>query len=57
MSLDETKEEDDTLVEVNGINFLLDPQAHKFASGATVDYSKTIFGSGFTVKSARGGNC
>lgn len=57
MSLEETEEAGDTLIEINGINFVLDPQAHKFAGGANIDYSKSIFGSGFTVKSGRGGDC
>lgn len=57
MSLDEAEELDDTIVEVNGIRFVLDPQAYKHAQGATVDYRQSIFGKGFTVKSSYGGNC
>lgn len=57
MSLEETEEQDDTIIDVDGIRFVLDPQAFKWAEGATVDYKKSIFGKGFTVKTAHGGNC
>jgi Fe-S cluster assembly iron-binding protein IscA len=57
MSLEETEELGDTVVEVEGIRFVLDPQAFKYAEGATVDYRQSIFGKGFTVKTSLGGNC
>lgn len=57
MSLEETEDVDDTVVESQGIRFVLDPQASKHANNATVDYSRSILGKGFTVKSRFGGNC
>lgn len=57
MSLEETEESGDTVVEVAGIRFVLDPQAFKHAQGATVDYRQSIFGKGFTVRTRYGGNC
>lgn len=57
MSLEETEELGDTIVEVQEIKFVLDPQALKWAEGATVDYRQSIFGKGFTVKTNHGGNC
>lgn len=57
MSLEETEEAGDTIHEVAGIRFIFDPQAHKHAQGAIVDYKHSIFGKGFTVQSRYGGNC
>lgn len=57
MSLEETEEEGDTIIEVEGISFIFDPQAQSHANGATVDYRQSIFGKGFTVKSGFGGTC
>lgn len=57
MSLEETEETGDTVVEAEGIRFILDPQAFKHAQGATVDYNRSIFGKGFTVRARYGGNC
>lgn len=57
MSLEETKEIDDIVVEAGEINFVLDPQAHKHAQGVTVDYKQSIFGKGFSIKSSSGENC
>lgn len=57
MSLEETEVEGDTVVEVEGIRFVLDPQAYNHVGGATVDYRQSIFGKGFTVKASYGGNC
>ena len=57
MSLEETEEVGDKLVESSGFKFVMDPQALKYAQGATVDYRTTIFGKGFTIRTNRGGQC
>lgn len=57
MSLEEAEEVGDVVVEVEGINFILDPQTHKHAKGATVDYKRSLLGKGFVVTPAFGGNC
>ncbi|NLJ73373.1 MAG: hypothetical protein GX331_00100 [Firmicutes bacterium] len=57
MSLEETEEMGDTVVESSGFKFLLDPQAMKYAQGAVVDYRKTIFGKGFSIKTNHSSQC
>jgi iron-sulfur cluster insertion protein len=42
--------EDDTVVEKNGIQVILDPQSAPLLSGAEVDYVDSLQGSGFAVK-------
>lgn len=42
--------EDDTVIEKNGIQVILDPQSAPLLSGAEVDYVDSLQGSGFAVK-------
>ena len=42
--------EDDTVIEKNGIQVMLDPQSAPLLSGAEVDYVDSLQGSGFAVK-------
>ncbi len=42
--------EDDTVIEKNGIQVILDPQSAPLLSGAEVDYVDSVQGSGFSVK-------
>ncbi len=57
MSLEETKEEHDAIVETSGFSFLLDPRAQVYLENGTIDYRKSIFGEGFSITSAMGGSC
>lgn len=57
MSLEETEEEGDTIVEIEGIRFVFDPHVVRHAKGATVDYKKTFFGKGFSISTRYGGDC
>jgi iron-sulfur cluster assembly accessory protein len=59
MALDD-KQEGDTIVEVNGINFLVDSESVPYLEGAELDYSDDLVGRGFrinAVKSGTGGGC
>lgn len=42
--------EDDTVIEKQGIQVILDPQSAPLLSGAEVDYVDSVQGSGFSVK-------
>lgn len=42
--------EDDTVIEKNGIQVILDPQSAPLLGGAEVDYVDSVQGSGFSVK-------
>ena len=42
--------EDDTVIEKNGIQVILDPQSAPLLSGAEVDYVDSLQGPGFAVK-------
>lgn len=59
MMLDE-QHEDDTILNIDGINFLVDPDAVSLLEGAELDYSDELMGRGFrinAVKSGGGGGC
>ncbi len=57
MALVEAKNSDDTVVETNGIRFILDPRVKQFANGAVVDYKSSLFGRGFVVRTKRARDC
>ena len=57
MSLEETKEEHDQVLDVGGFSFLIDPRAQKYLDGGTIDYRKSIFGEGFSITSSMGSTC
>ena len=42
--------DDDTVIEKNGIQIILDPQSAPLLSGTEVDYVDSVQGSGFAVK-------
>ncbi len=43
------KKPDDTVVQVDGMQMVVDPQSAQFLEGSTVDYVETIEGEGFSV--------
>ncbi len=55
MSLDE-QQEGDTVLVVDGINFLVDGDSVSYLEGAELDYSDELMNSGFRVKTANGGS-
>ena len=63
MALDKDARPDDTVVDVNGVKVLVDPQSAPHLEGVKVDYVDSLMGKGFTVVSmnaqpaAGGGGC
>lgn len=47
MSLEETKSEDDTVLEHGTVNLLVDPLSAPLLDGVTVDFVDSLTGSGF----------
>jgi iron-sulfur cluster insertion protein len=50
MLLEEKITEDDTVVEMNGVKVIVDPQSMPLISGSEVDYSDSLQGAGFKIK-------
>jgi len=49
MLLEPKIEEDDTVIEQNGVKVIVDPQSMPLISGSTVDYSDSLQGAGFKI--------
>lgn len=56
MALDELKE-GDTVVEIDGINFLVDPDSIGYLEGAELDYNDELVGRGFRINTPNAGGC
>lgn len=57
MSLDD-QQEGDTVVNVDGINFLVNADSLSYLEGAELDYSDELVGRGFRINAAKsGGGC
>lgn len=41
--------EDDTVVEVDGVKVLVDPQSVQFVQGSQIDYKDALMGGGFAI--------
>jgi iron-sulfur cluster insertion protein len=50
MMLEPTINEDDTVIEKDGVKVMVDPQSMPLISGAQVDYVDSLQGSGFAIK-------
>lgn len=50
MVLEPKVAEDDTVVEMNGVKVIVDPQSMPLISGSVVDYSDSLQGAGFQIK-------
>ena len=50
MLLEEKVTEDDTVIEMNGVKVIVDPQSMPLISGSVVDYSDSLQGAGFQIK-------
>lgn len=50
MLLEEKVSEEDTVVEMNGVKVIVDPQSMPLISGSVVDYSDSLQGAGFQIK-------
>jgi iron-sulfur cluster insertion protein len=49
-TLDDTKNEDDWDLEINGVQVLVDSMSGGYLQGAEVDYKEDNYGSSFTIK-------
>ncbi len=49
-TFDETVNEDDTMVEKNGVSLLIDPMSFQYLVGAEIDYQEGLQGSQFVIK-------
>lgn len=49
-TFDEITNEDDTVMEKNGVTLLIDPMSFQYLVGAEIDYSEGLQGSQFVIK-------
>ena len=49
-TFDEVSNEDDTVMEKNGVTLLIDPMSFQYLVGAEIDYSEGLQGSQFVIK-------
>lgn len=48
LALDYAKE-DDTVIEMDGVKVLIDPEAAHFVEGSEIDYKEALMGGGFAI--------
>ncbi|MBD3656034.1 MAG: iron-sulfur cluster insertion protein ErpA [Marinobacter sp.] len=48
-SFDEAQDEEDTVIEKDGVTLLVDPMSYQYLVGATIEYQEGLQGSQFTV--------
>jgi iron-sulfur cluster insertion protein len=49
-TFDEIANEDDTIMEKNGVKLLVDPMSYQYLTGAEIDYSEGLEGAQFVIK-------
>ena len=49
-TFDEVVNEDDTVLDKNGVQLLIDPMSFQYLSGAEIDYQEGLEGSQFVIK-------
>ena len=49
-TFEETRNEDDTAMEKNGVTLLIDPMSYQYLVGAEIDYTEGLQGSQFVIK-------
>jgi len=49
-TFDEVQNEDDTVMEKNGVMLLIDPMSYQYLAGAVIDYTDGLEGSQFVIK-------
>ena len=49
MGFEEKPEEDDSVIEQNGVKVLIDGYSQRYLKGANVDYVDSLMGSGFKI--------
>ena len=49
-TFDEVQNEDDSVMEKNGVKLLIDPMSYQYLSGAEIDYTEGLEGAQFVIK-------
>ena len=49
-TFDEVANEDDTVMQKNGVSLLIDPMSYQYLVGAEIDYSEGLEGAQFVIK-------
>ena len=49
-TFDEAQNEDDAVMEKNGVKLLIDPMSYQYLTGAEIDYSEGLEGAQFVIK-------
>ena len=49
-TFDEVMNEDDTVMEKNGVSLLIDPMSYQYLNGAEIDYTEGLEGAQFVIK-------
>jgi iron-sulfur cluster insertion protein len=49
-TFDEVTNEDDTIMEKNGVKLLIDPMSYQYLIGAEIDYTEGLEGAQFVIK-------
>ena len=49
-TFDEITNEDDTILEKNGVQLLIDPMSYQYLIGAEIDYTEGLEGAQFVIK-------
>ena len=49
-TFDEVQNEDDAVMEKNGVRLLIDPMSYQYLTGAEIDYSEGLEGAQFVIK-------
>ncbi len=49
MGFEETSEEDDFVIDDNGIKILIDSYSSEYLKGTTIDYIESLMGAGFKI--------
>ena len=60
MTFAEGREQDDMLVEANGVSIVVDPMSAMYLKGSEIDFVDALMGGGFTVRNPKvdtGGGC
>ena len=61
MGLDNEIADDDVVIDVGGVNLVVDAESVEFVEGAEIDYVDALMGKGFTVSNpnlvSEGGGC
>ena len=49
-TFDEVQNEDDSVMEKNGVKLLIDPMSYQYLTGAEIDYKEDLEGAQFVIK-------